>query len=57
MVTHDADYLRLPSRGVEHAGIAYCAHGSRTIGQVVESLVLLHEVCQPDEMANRLEYL
>ncbi|HLH26282.1 MAG TPA: DUF5615 family PIN-like protein [Chloroflexota bacterium] len=57
MVTHDADYLRLHSQGVEHAGIAYCAHGSRTIGQIVERLVLIHEVFQPDEMLNRLEYL
>ncbi len=57
MVTHDADYLRLHSQGVDHTGIAYCAHSSRTIGQIVEGLVLLHEVYQPDEMANRLEYL
>jgi hypothetical protein len=57
MVTHDADYLRLHSQDVEHAGIAYCAHGSRTIGQIVESLVLIHEVYEPDERTNRLEYL
>ena len=57
IVTHDADFLRLHRQQVDHAGIAYCAPGSRTIGQIVESLVLIHEVFQGDEMLGRLEYM
>jgi predicted nuclease of predicted toxin-antitoxin system len=57
LVTHDPDFLRLHDRQVAHAGIAYCAQGSRTVGQIVESLRLIHEVYQPDEMVDRVEYL
>ena len=32
LVTHDADFLRYHAEGVEHAGIAYCKKGSRTVG-------------------------
>jgi predicted nuclease of predicted toxin-antitoxin system len=57
MVTNDDDYLRLHSLRVEHAGIAYCAPGARSIGQIVESLMLIHEVLEPDQIRGRLEYM
>lgn len=57
IVTHDADFLRYHSQGIEHAGIAYCRMGDRTVGQMIEVLRLMHEVLDPDEMHNRVEYL
>ena len=33
------------------------AKNRRTIGQIVRGLLLFWEVCEPDEMVDRLEYL
>ena len=57
IVTHDADFLRWHSRGVEHAGIAYCHKEARTVGQIIEMLLLIYELLGPEEMAGRVEYL
>jgi hypothetical protein len=57
IVTHDDDFLVLHSRGVQHAGIAYCAQGSRSVGGLLRSLLLLHECLTPEEMRDRLEFL
>jgi predicted nuclease of predicted toxin-antitoxin system len=55
--TEDDDYLTLNSRGVPHAGITYCHQQTRSIGEIINSLVLIWEVYDPPEMANRIEYL
>lgn len=57
VVTHDNDYLRLHRDGQAHAGIAYCDFGSRTIGQMVMALLLIHEILDPSDMQGRVEYL
>jgi predicted nuclease of predicted toxin-antitoxin system len=41
LFTHDDDYLALNSRGMEHAGIAYCHRLRRSIGEIVDALVLI----------------
>lgn len=57
LVTHDSDFLRLHYQQHQHAGIAYCVQGTRTIGQLVASLVLIYEVLEPSEMIARVEFL
>ena len=57
IVTHDDDYLMLHAQGVRHAGIAYCHQYAWSIGQILSALVLLWQVLEPREMANRVEYL
>ncbi len=57
IVTQDQDFLRLHSRGISHAGIAYCRRGTRTIGQIIRSLVLIYERLSLEEMEGRVEYL
>ncbi|MBV8382664.1 MAG: DUF5615 family PIN-like protein, partial [Planctomycetaceae bacterium] len=57
IVTHDEGYLVLHAQGVRHAGIVYCHQHARTIGQILGALVLLWQVLEPREMANRVEYL
>jgi predicted nuclease of predicted toxin-antitoxin system len=57
IVTHDEDFLIIHSHGVEHPGIVYCHLGSRSIGQMVESIRLIYEVLTPVEMRNRVEYI
>jgi predicted nuclease of predicted toxin-antitoxin system len=56
LVTHDADFLQLHASGVEHAGIAYCAMGARSIGQMITMLRLIYEVLTSEEMRNSVEY-
>jgi hypothetical protein len=57
LVTHDQGFTRLHHQGLPHSGIAYSKHGSRTIRQIVDALILLDEVYDPEEMVGRLEYL
>ena len=57
IVTHDDDFLVLHSRGVRHAGIAYSHQGSRSVGELLQLLLLVHECFTPEEMENRLEFL
>jgi uncharacterized protein DUF5615 len=56
-VTEDDDYARLHYGGQEHSGIAYFPHGPRPIGELVETLVLLHASYTAEEMVGRLEWL
>jgi predicted nuclease of predicted toxin-antitoxin system len=55
--SEDQDFLILVSTGVEHAGVAYCRQGSRSIGQIVRALELIWEVYEPNEMRNCVEFL
>jgi predicted nuclease of predicted toxin-antitoxin system len=57
LVTHDADFLRLADQGVPHAGLAYGVRVSRSLGEMIRSLILIYEVLTSEEMANRVEYL
>ena len=57
LFSHDRDLLRLNAAGVAHIGIAYCAKDTKTIGALIDGLVLIWELLEPDETANRVEYL
>src|SRR5205085_11104280 len=48
--TRDRDFLRLARSGAEHAGVAYCRTGTRTIGNVIEALMLIHGCITEEEM-------
>jgi len=56
IVTHDDDFLRLACQGVEHAGIVYCHQQSRSIGEMIEFLVLLDACLTDAEMINHVEF-
>jgi Domain of unknown function (DUF5615) len=55
--TQDDDFLRLNAAGVEHGGIVFSAQRSRSIGQIIAGLLLIWEVYEPEEMANRVEFV
>ncbi|MBE9228096.1 DUF5615 family PIN-like protein [Phormidium sp. LEGE 05292] len=55
--THDQDFLIIASQNSNHCGIAYCKQGTRSIGQIIESLVLMYEVYTAEEMIGRVEFL
>ena len=55
--TQDNDFLRIDARGEPHAGIAYCRQKSRTIGEIIDGLVLIWEVLEPGEASNHVEFV
>ena len=57
MVTMDSDYLILAAQGQPHAGIAYAKPGTRSIGELIQKLKLIHDVLTPPDMQNHVEYL
>jgi predicted nuclease of predicted toxin-antitoxin system len=57
LVTQDADFLRLAAAGSQHAGIAFCPSTGRPVGDVIRSLLLIHELLRSEEIENRVEYL
>ncbi len=55
--TQDDDFLRHHHTGVTHAGIVYSKQGSRTTGEIVRYLKLMHDCLDESDMAGQLEYL
>jgi hypothetical protein len=49
--------LRLASQNIQHAGIAYCHFGIRTVGEILRGLLLLSEFYGSDDIRGRIEYL
>ena len=57
LVTHDADFLRMGREGRNHSGIIYCHQQSRSIGEIVRSLVLMWENLGAGEMKNCIQFI
>lgn len=57
MVTMDSDFLILAAQGTHHAGIAYAKPGTRSIGQLIQKLKLIHDLLAPAAMQDHVEYL
>jgi len=54
--TMDSDFLRFHHQEMRHAGIVFCRPGTRSIGEIVHFLELLHFCVEPDEMVGELQY-
>jgi len=57
LVTQDEDYLAMNHQGIPHAGIAFWKPNSRSIGQVIRSLIDLEKELLPEEMAGRVVWI
>ncbi len=57
MVTHDDDFLIMARDTTDYPGIVYCPPNSRSIGEIIRSLILIYEVYTPEEMSGRIEYI
>ena len=57
IITQDSDFLALHQAGSRHAGIAFCAPGTRTLGYLLRYLCLMHDCLTPEDMRGRVEYL
>jgi len=56
-VTFDDDFLRLDATGIPHTGIVFSQPGRRTVGEMIESLMLISSVIEPNEMKNHVEFI
>lgn len=57
LVTHDAGFIKRARQTPTHAGVAYCQMNSRSVGQVVEMLILMFEVFSSEEMEGRVQFI
>lgn len=57
VLTHDTDFLRLQAEGIIHAGIAFCHKDTLSMGEIIKRLVLIWEVYEFEDLADRVEYL
>jgi predicted nuclease of predicted toxin-antitoxin system len=57
LITRDADFLRLHQAGARHAGIVYCHTRHRSVGPLLQALVLLWEAMSSDEMSDHVEFV
>lgn len=56
--TRDSDFAELHAKGQEHAGIVYIPQQRRvSLGNLINSLCLVHDVLTPEDMINRIEYM
>ena len=57
LVTFDDDFLRLDAAGIPHTGIVFSQTGRQTVGELIESLMLVANVIEPNEMKNHIEFI
>ena len=56
LFTEDEGFLALAKSGVEHHGIIYCHPNTRSIGQIIEFLVLADACMTEEQMRNHVEF-
>ena len=56
IVTRDQDFLRIASRAADHSGIVFYT-ANKSLREIIEGLILIHEVMVPSEMMGSVEYL
>jgi hypothetical protein len=57
IVTHDRDFPRHHTGGVEHAGILYCYQSKYSIGDLLRAILLVHGCMSAEDLVGVLEYL
>lgn len=55
--TQDTDFLIIANLNKNHPGITFCKKGTRSIGEIIDSLRLIYEVLTPEEMIGHVEFL
>ena len=55
--TQDDDFLKLHKSGISHYRITYCRQRSRTIGEIINTLALIWEWVEPEDMKEKVEFI
>ena len=56
IVTRDNDFLVLHAQALPHSGIVFATR-PLSIGELINGLLLIHEILEPKDMANHVEFL
>jgi hypothetical protein len=56
LFTQDPDFLRSHVASAGHAGIVYAPQGT-SMGDIIRGLMLIHQVLEPEDMKDHVEYL
>lgn len=56
IVTQDRDFLRHHQSGVQHAGVVFSRHGSRSVGELIAHLELMHQCLDSGDMHGQVEF-
>lgn len=56
IVTRDQDSVRVASRVANHSGVAFYI-ANQSLREIIEGLILIHEVMLPSEIVAHVEYL
>lgn len=56
IVTYDNDFLKLHQTSSSHSGIAFSSK-PKSIGAMIASLLLMHEVLSSEDMENMIEFI
>ncbi len=56
IVTQDDDFLRFHAVGQKHSGIVYAPQG-KSIGEMIQGLLLISQVLDAEEMQGQVEFL
>jgi predicted nuclease of predicted toxin-antitoxin system len=56
IVTRDQDFLRMVSGLSRHPGIVFYS-GNQSMREIIEGLILIHEVMTPEEITDSVEYI
>ena len=56
VITQDTDFLRLHKTGISHAGILF-AHQSKTMSEIIHSLIRVYQMKTEEDLENHIEYL
>src|SRR6476646_2299879 len=56
IVTQDKHFLVAARAGIHHLGIIYCKQQSRSIGEMIEFIVLVDACSSSEEMVDHVEF-
>ena len=57
LFTQDHDFPRIDAQGIPHAGIVYCVKDTKPVGELIQRLILIWEIYEPEDLVGRVEYL
>ncbi len=57
LITSDADFLRIAALHAHHPWIVFCTNRSRSMGDLIRTLILIYEVLSPLDIQDRVEFV
>lgn len=55
--TQDTDFLRINQANSNHCGIVYSYQGNKSMGEIIQGLILIWELLNPSDMVGKVEFI